>query len=151
DGLTLASGSFDKSVRLWDVKTGQARTILQGHTSPVNSVVFSPDGLTVASGGSGPTRAVLPATPVGGRGSMDGMGPLRAACMVHPKQQQVAQIGEVRLWDVKTGQLKAALHGHTSHIMSVAFSPDGLTLASAGGGAIDAQGQPLPDAVRLWD
>ena len=52
DGLTLASGSGDATVRLWDVAMGSLKTELTGHTHWVESVSFSPDGLTLASGGS---------------------------------------------------------------------------------------------------
>jgi WD40 repeat protein len=44
DGLTLASGSTDQTGRLWDIKTGQPKATLQGHTTEVWSVAFSPDG-----------------------------------------------------------------------------------------------------------
>ena len=50
DGQTLASGSFDHTVRLWDVESGQQIAVLQGHTSYVTSVSFSSDGQTLASG-----------------------------------------------------------------------------------------------------
>src|ERR1700721_2210858 len=50
DGLRLASGSRDNTVRLWDVMSGTNTATLQGHSSNVFSVVFSPDGLRVASG-----------------------------------------------------------------------------------------------------
>ncbi|CAD8188070.1 unnamed protein product [Paramecium octaurelia] len=50
DGTTLASGSWDDSIRLWDVKTGQQIAKLDGHSSTVYSVNFSPDGNTLASG-----------------------------------------------------------------------------------------------------
>ena len=51
DGQTLASGSWDKTIRLWDLATRQPRDApLTGHQSAVNSVAFSPDGRTLASG-----------------------------------------------------------------------------------------------------
>ena len=51
DGKTIASASYDKTVRLWNTTTGQHLKTLTGHTSYVNSVCFSPDGRTIASGG----------------------------------------------------------------------------------------------------
>ena len=50
DGKTIASGSEDKTVRLWNVATGTETRKLEGHTHLVNSVAFSPDGKTLASG-----------------------------------------------------------------------------------------------------
>jgi hypothetical protein len=50
DGKTLASASFDNTIRLWEVATGNPIATLEGHGSTVNSVSFSPDGKTLASG-----------------------------------------------------------------------------------------------------
>src|SRR5687768_12836468 len=50
DGKLLASGSLDKSISMWDVKTGKSTASLTGHTDAVNSVAFSPDGKLLASG-----------------------------------------------------------------------------------------------------
>jgi WD domain, G-beta repeat len=50
DGSRVASGSLDKTVRVWDVQTGQCQHTLKGHSSGVSSMVFSPDGSRVASG-----------------------------------------------------------------------------------------------------
>jgi WD40 repeat protein len=51
DGRHLASGSYDTTVKIWDVTSGQETLTLNGHTSRVNSVAFSPDGRRIASGG----------------------------------------------------------------------------------------------------
>ena len=52
DGKTLVSGSYDKTVKVWDVATGQERATIKGHTGPVLSVALSADGKTIASGSS---------------------------------------------------------------------------------------------------
>lgn len=50
DGKTLASGSSDETVKLWDVSTGTELHTLDGHSNAVESIAFSPDGKTLASG-----------------------------------------------------------------------------------------------------
>ncbi len=46
----LVSGSYDKTIKLWDVKTGKEIHTFEGHDGPVRSVNFSPNGKTLVSG-----------------------------------------------------------------------------------------------------
>ena len=143
DGITLASGSEDGTVRLWDVNTGKLRATIEGLASII-SVVFSPDGTTLVSAGrdnmvrlwdvnTGKLRATLAGT------STD----LVISMAFSPDGITLAsgsKDGTIRLWDVNTGKLRATV-GHSSVVRSVAFSPDGATLAS---GSEDG-------TIRLWD
>ena len=50
DGKRIASGSKDKTVKVWDAETGQEVLTLKGHPNWVTSVAFSPDGKRIVSG-----------------------------------------------------------------------------------------------------
>ncbi|MBD0347466.1 MAG: hypothetical protein ICV63_22125, partial [Coleofasciculus sp. Co-bin14] len=50
DGQTLFSGIDDKTIKFWNLKTGQLNNTLTGHTDSVDSLAMSPDGQTLVSG-----------------------------------------------------------------------------------------------------
>ena len=142
DGTMLASGSWDQTVRLWDVETEQLLHTLTGHTSDVMSVAFSPDGFTLASGSwDGTIRLWNPHTGTLKRTLTDHRSGIRSV-MFSPDGQLLASGSQdltIRLWNTITWQAERTLMGHTEGIGPVAFSPDGQILASA-----------ADDGVRLW-
>jgi WD40 repeat protein len=147
DGQKLASASYDNTVRLWDVETGQAiGSALEGHTSYVLNVVFSPDGQKLASASGDNTVRLWDVETGQAIGSaLEGHTSSVRNVVFSADGQKLASASDdntVQLWDVETGQpIGSALEGHTSQVQNVVFSPDGKKLASAS----------YENTVRLWD
>ena len=144
DGKTLASGSDDRTVRLWDVNTGQVKTTLRDHTSGVTSVVYSPDGKTLASGSGDRTVKLWDVNTGQVKTSLRDHTSGVTSVVYSPDGKTLASGSDdrtVRLWDVNTGQVKTTLRDHRGRVTSVTFSPDGTTLASAS----------WDRTVKLWD
>ncbi|CAK70857.1 unnamed protein product (macronuclear) [Paramecium tetraurelia] len=144
DGNMLASCSLDKSIRLWDVKTGQQKAKLDGHDDAVSSVKFSPDGTTLVSVSSDSSIRLWDVKTGQQFAKLDGHSDAVYSVNFSPDGTTLAsgsQDNSIRLWDVKTGQQKAKLDGHSHFVYSVHFSPDGTTLAS---GSRDF-------SIRFWD
>ena len=115
DGRTLVSVGGDQTGRLWDPQTGKLKRTLKGHLDHVPKIAFSPDGQTLAIGG-----------------------------LVFTEKPRTYS-GEVRLWDVRTGRLKRTLTVRDGGVNSIAFSPDGQTLACGNYWA------RKPATVGIWD
>ena len=138
DGRTLASGSDDFTIRLWDAVTGQHyRTLTGGRTltghSLVHSVAFSPDGRTLASGSEDVTILLWDVVTGTHKGTLTGHTSYVSSVTFSPDGRTIASGSEdetIRLWEAVTGINKRTLTGHTFGVSSVAFSPDGRTLAS---------------------
>src|SRR5262245_2302458 len=144
DGRTLASGSYDKTVKLWDAKTRQELATLKGHKSNVTSVAFSPDGRTLASGSGDSTVKLWDAKTGQELATLNGQAGRVSSVAFSPDGRTLAsgsEDGTVTLWDAKTGAEQATLKGSVVTVSSVAFSPDGRALA---GGTGDKR-------VKLWD
>ncbi|MDH6107067.1 WD40 repeat domain-containing protein [Anabaenopsis tanganyikae CS-531] len=144
DGRTLASGSRDDTIKLWDVATRRLIATLTGNSYGVYSVAFSPDGQTLASGGYQTIKLWDVATGAS-IATLTGHSNEVHSVAFSPNGQTLASAIRyntiIKLSDVATGRSIATLKGHSDSVWSVAFSPDGQTLAS---GSWDK-------TIKLWD
>jgi WD40 repeat protein len=144
DGKTLATGSSDDTLRIWDVATGEVRQTLTEHTWNVRGIVFAPDGQTFVTGSGDGRVRVWDARLRTVQQTWEGHGKPVNAVAFAPDGQTVASGSDdqtVKLWNARSGALQRTLTGHSGVVFSMAFSADGKTLAS---GSFDG-------TVRLWD
>ncbi|MCS7476841.1 hypothetical protein ACFFQW_01065 [Umezawaea endophytica] len=147
DGRTLATGSSDQTIRLWNVSERTRPVLLgptlTGHTDTVLSVAFSPDGRTLATGGADTTvrlwNTTDPARPTSAGPPLTDLTQEVFAVAFSPHGHTLATGGAdatVRLWDTTDPARPTSpgppLAGHTDAIATLAFSPDGRVLATGG-------------------
>ncbi|EDO03054.1 hypothetical protein SS1G_05532 [Sclerotinia sclerotiorum 1980 UF-70] len=144
DGTKVASGSDDRTIRLWDAATGESLQTLEGHSNWVRSVAFSPDGTKVASGSDDRTIRLWDTATGESLQTLEGHSDGVTSVAFSPDGTKVASGSydqTIRLWDAATGESLQTLEGHSNWVSSVAFSPDGTKVAS---GSDDR-------TIRLWD
>ena len=153
DGRYIVSGSRDRTVRIWDINSGDLLRTLGGHEwGGVNSVAISPDSRYIVSGGG---RVLIdPFTDSAVQIWDINSGDLLMTLEGHEESVRSVAISPdgryivsgdgktVRIWDINSGDLLMTLEGHKGGVNSVAISPDGRYIVS-GGGAFD-------NTVRIW-
>ncbi|WP_424094508.1 caspase family protein [Moorena producens] len=144
DGKTLASGSGDMTIKLWNLETGKEIHTLKGHDSKVKSVRFSPDAKTLASGSFDNTIKLWNLETGKEIHTLEGHDSQVNSISFSPDGKSLASGSSdktIKLWNLDTGKEIRALQGHDDWVTSVSFSPDGKTLAS---GSKDK-------TIKLWN
>ena len=144
DGKLSLSGSYDKTLKLWDVVTGREVRTFTGHSNRVVSVAFSPDGKLALSGSWDNTLKLwdvatgLEVRTFTGRSNS-------VTSVAFSPDGKLALSGcwdsTLKLWDVVTGREVRTFTGHSNSVCSVAFSPDSKFALS---GSFD-------HTIKLWD
>jgi len=140
NGELLAFGSFDDTVKFWDIATKQFVNALEGHEHYVASVAFSPDGKLIASGSGDETIKLWD---VKTRGLVTTFTTPKTSIwngtiepIAFSPDGKLLAVGvnndnfcTVKLWDIKSGQCIAFHETRRRSVYSIAFSPDGKLLA----------------------
>jgi WD40 repeat protein len=145
-GQTLASGSLDGKIVLWDVASGKSLQEVWSHQGAVTSLAFAPDAGTLASGGADATlnlwnttlRAIPPLLTL-----VPGHGAVRSVAF-SPDGRTLATSGEdgkARLWAFPALEWQRELGDYLGPATCVAFSPEGHRLALGG----------ADRRITLWD
>ncbi|KAJ5698118.1 G-protein beta WD- 40 repeats containing protein [Penicillium macrosclerotiorum] len=144
DGKQIASGSDDRTIKLWDTATGGLCKTLEGHSGRVGAMAISPSGKQIASGSADRTIKLWDTTTGDLQKILEGhSGPVSAVAF-SPSGNQIASGSDdrtIKLWDTITGDLQKTLEGHSGPVSAVAFSPSGKQIAS---GSDDR-------TIKLWD
>ena len=144
DGNTMASGSDDNTVKLWNVQDGSILYTLEGHTGGIHSVDISSDGKIIASGSDDRTVKLWNGEDGSILYTLEGHTDKVTGAAISPDHGMVASgsaDNTIKLWNIPDGTLVHTFEGHTAEVNSVAFSPDGQMLVSSS----------VDNTIKIWN
>lgn len=145
DSKTLVSCSYDKTIKVWDMVTGNLHGTLSAHTGWVSCLAISPNNQILASGSLDNTLKLWNLGSGNLMRTLRGLSGYAISLAISPDGILVVGCFDntIKLWDLNSGNFIGTLTGHTGYVESVCVSPQDFTLAS-GGGYDD-------HTIKLWD
>jgi len=140
-GNVLVSGSYDHSVRIWNISTGENTFILRGHREKVYSIGYSPELQKAASGSMDFNVRVWCTTTGECLFNLEGHSSLVGLLEISPKYIiSGAADSTLRIWSAETGQCMSVLNGHQAAISCFHHDPKLNRIVSGSDGG-----------VKLWE
>ena len=148
DGTWIVSGSEDrnedKTLKIWDMASGQELHTLTGHTGWPRSCAVSPDGSWIVSASVDKTLRIWDTASGQELRILTGHTGKVEACAISPDGSWIVSASSdntLKIWDAASGRELRTLTGHTDEVQRCAVSPDGLWIVSAS----------LDKTIRIWD
>jgi WD40 repeat protein len=120
----LASGSADKTIKIWNIETGKCLTTLVGHTEAVLSLCLVDADTLVSTSFDGAIKVWnnLSTRPICSKTIMGHVAPVPMVLLMGMNTIATGSVDKsVRVWDTKTGDCLTTLSGHTSNILCIAW------------------------------
>ncbi|AVH65285.1 WD40 repeat domain-containing protein [Nostoc sp. 'Peltigera membranacea cyanobiont' N6] len=145
DGKTLACGSENNGINVWDLQTEQITRTMSGHSHYlVQALAISSDGKTLVSGANDATIKVWNFETGKLIHTFKKHSNGAESVAISPDGQTIVSGSKdktIKVWNLQTKQLQFTLEGHSGWVYCVAISPDGNTLVSCG----------RDKTIRIWD
>ena len=144
DGKRIISGSYDNTLKLWDVDSGNCLMTLSGHRLQVTAASFSPDGKRIISASFDKTIKIWDVDSGNCIKTLSGHTLQVTAASFNPDGKHIISASfdkTIKIWDADSGNCIKTLSGHTRSVRAASFRPDGKRIISASS----------DKTLKLWD
>jgi WD40 repeat protein len=133
DGRRLISASRDKTLRVWDLHSGEMLAVLRGHEEEVRSCAVMPNGRRIVSASSDTTLKIWDLETGQALATLTGHQRRVLACAITSDGRRIVSASSdrtLRIWDAGTGEALATLVGHEDEVRHCAVTPDDRRIVS---------------------